>query len=140
MGGHLSYITFNFFVKFLQLTDHIHRVAISEFLSAYKVPLPVAKSTYVSTWKEKFTVKVLRSVLNSPKQTRELLIEMKHPGLMFVPFIHGVRNKLLTRLYSWPAISFEADIVRWEFPQTSRQGKARHHVKVSRHLRSVRCS
>jgi hypothetical protein len=137
MGGHLSYVTFNSFIKFLQSTDHIHRVAISEFLSAYKVPLPVAKSTYVSTWKEKFTVKVLRSVLNSPKQTRELLIEMKHPGLMLVLFICDPCNNLLIRLYSWPAISFEADIVRWEFPQTS-QGRARHHVKVSRHLRSVR--
>lgn len=63
--------------------------AISEFLSAFKVPLPATEPDYRSVWKDVFTVKAVRSVLNVVKSTRSLEIEMKHPGLI------------------WPALAFD---------------------------------
>ncbi|KAM0793486.1 hypothetical protein ACM66B_000927 [Microbotryomycetes sp. NB124-2] len=84
---------------------------VSQFLTTYKVPLPPAPSTYTSPFQAKFTVKAVKSVLNSVKRTRTLEIEMKHPGII------------------WPVVAFDADVVSWDLPKPPARGYIRHHVK-----------
>ncbi|KAK4055194.1 hypothetical protein OIV83_000474 [Microbotryomycetes sp. JL201] len=77
----------------------------------YKVPLPPAPATYTSPFQGSFTVKAVKSVLNSIKRTRTLEIEMKHPGIM------------------WPVVAFDADVISWDLPKPPARGFIRHHVK-----------
>jgi len=85
---------------------------VSQFLTSYKVNLHSAPSSYSSPWRESFTVKATRSILNAVKQTRELQIRMDHPGLI------------------WPVIAFEADVLSWDLPEPAERGSVRHHVKA----------
>ncbi|KDE09627.1 hypothetical protein MVLG_00034 [Microbotryum lychnidis-dioicae p1A1 Lamole] len=84
---------------------------VSQFLTTYKVPLPPTEASYVSHFAETFTVKAIRSSLNSISRTRSLEIEMLHPGLI------------------WPVIAFDADVVSWDLPESPARGVIRHHVK-----------
>ncbi|SCZ90186.1 BZ3500_MvSof-1268-A1-R1_Chr1-3g01827 [Microbotryum saponariae] len=84
---------------------------VSQFLTTYKVPLPPTEASYVSPFAETFTVKAIRSSLNSISRTRSLEIEMLHPGLI------------------WPVIAFDADVVSWDLPEPPARGVIRHHVK-----------
>ncbi|KAK4057683.1 hypothetical protein OIO90_001331 [Microbotryomycetes sp. JL221] len=84
---------------------------VSQFLTTYKVPLPHAEATYQSPFKNSFTVKATRSVLNSIKRTRTLDIEMQHPGII------------------WPVVAFNGDVISWDLPKPPARGHIRHHVK-----------
>ncbi|SCV68329.1 BQ2448_450 [Microbotryum intermedium] len=84
---------------------------VSQFLTTYKVPLPPTEASYVSPFAETFTVKAIRSNLNSISRTRSLEIEMLHPGLI------------------WPVIAFDADVISWDLPEPPERGLIRHHVK-----------
>ncbi|EAU90683.2 hypothetical protein CC1G_03952 [Coprinopsis cinerea okayama7 len=85
----------------------------SQFLTPYKVPLPVAKE-YNSPWlggKKEFKISAVDDTTDFVHGTRSLSVKIEHPGLI------------------WTAIAFDAHVLSWSLDQNPPNEFARHHVK-----------
>ena len=56
---------------------------VNQFVQSYRIPLPPLDASYESPFKDSLAVEVLESKLNAVKQTRQLTIAVRHPGVIW---------------------------------------------------------
>lgn len=85
---------------------------VGNLLHSVKLPLPAGSVTTAARMWTGFEVVAIESTLNAVKEQRTVLLEMRHPGIM------------------WAVMAFTAEVVAWDLPSKPDRGLRRHHVKV----------